>query len=139
MPDRKLFYAKGVMRTLVHIDRVKKHKKEFFEYFCPFCGEKVFPKMGDKKVWHFAHASGSACSKSEREELNNMKLMEFAKSDKVKMLDVSDIEIGDDCKEYECEMCRKVGNKQYAQKFKGNKYICNACYKNLDQEEINRL
>ncbi|MBD3259239.1 hypothetical protein GF371_01250 [Candidatus Woesearchaeota archaeon] len=139
MPERKLFYAKGVMRTLVHIDRVKKHKKDLFEYFCPFCGDKVFPKMGEKKVWHFAHASGHACSKSEREEMNNMKLMEFAKSDKVKMIDVADIEIGDDCPDYQCEVCGKIGNKRYAQKFKGNRYMCNSCYKSFDPEEINRL
>lgn len=31
------------------------------EFFCQICGEKVYLKLGDKKIYHFAHQRGSSC------------------------------------------------------------------------------
>ncbi|MGG5253264.1 competence protein CoiA [Neobacillus sp. SM06] len=31
------------------------------EFFCPICGEKVYLKLGEQKIFHFAHRSGGAC------------------------------------------------------------------------------
>ncbi|XJZ28191.1 competence protein CoiA [Bacillota bacterium Lsc_1132] len=31
------------------------------EFFCPICGEQVFLKLGERKIFHFAHKSGGAC------------------------------------------------------------------------------
>ncbi|MDP4085144.1 MAG: competence protein CoiA family protein [Bacillota bacterium] len=35
--------------------------REKEEFFCPVCGERVILKLGDKKIYHFAHRSKSAC------------------------------------------------------------------------------
>lgn len=40
--------------TLLHL-----RKKE--EFVCPICGERLLPKLGDQKVYHFAHQPGSTC------------------------------------------------------------------------------
>ncbi len=31
------------------------------EFFCPVCGEKVILKLGDSKIYHFAHLKGGEC------------------------------------------------------------------------------
>lgn len=31
------------------------------EFFCPLCGERVFLKLGDQKIYHFAHQKGGSC------------------------------------------------------------------------------
>ncbi|HJV16841.1 MAG TPA: competence protein CoiA family protein [Bacillales bacterium] len=31
------------------------------EFFCPVCGEKVALKLGDKRIFHFAHQKGGSC------------------------------------------------------------------------------
>ncbi|MBT2697131.1 hypothetical protein J7E79_06860 [Bacillus sp. ISL-40] len=31
------------------------------EFFCPICGESVLLKLGDQRIFHFAHKQGGAC------------------------------------------------------------------------------
>lgn len=31
------------------------------DFFCPICGEKVLLKLGDQRIYHFAHKQGGAC------------------------------------------------------------------------------
>ncbi|WP_071459157.1 competence protein CoiA [Bacillus massilinigeriensis] len=37
----------------------KQRRAEVF--YCPCCGKKVLMKLGNKKIWHFAHESGCGC------------------------------------------------------------------------------
>lgn len=44
------------------------------EFFCPVCGERVLLKLGEKKIFHFAHKSGGACREFiENETQSHMK------------------------------------------------------------------
>src|SRR3989338_7772249 len=104
MGDRKLFYARDINMNIVHVDRIKE-KEEI--YYCPFCKELVIPRMGEKKVWHFAHV-GQTCSKV-AEELANDSLQEFATEVSV----ISNIEVPQDCSTYLCPFCTKTGSKKY--------------------------
>lgn len=52
-------YALDAESRLVHAEKADKSRK----YFCPLCGEKMVPKQGDIRRWHFAHkANVENCS-----------------------------------------------------------------------------
>lgn len=52
-----------------------RYKKETLDYlqktekfFCPVCGEALVLKLGERRIYHFAHKRGSVCSKSNENE-----------------------------------------------------------------------
>jgi ribosomal protein L37AE/L43A len=142
MAQRKLFYAKTKENAVVHIDYVEKALRE--DLFCPYCQDKVIPKQGEFKIWHFAH-SGEPCSHSydklepemRRLITNSEELSKF--SDEINSLSVSQIEVPQDCKEFQCTLCFRVGNKEYGKKWKQNLYICNSCFSDLNGDLPERL
>lgn len=73
-------------------------KKE--EFFCPICGEKVLLKLGDSKIYHFAHQKGSSCreiyeNESECHLQGKLQLFEWLKRQKISaVLEYYDSRIG---------------------------------------------
>lgn len=142
MGQRKLFYAKTKDNSIVHIDYIEKDVKE--DLLCPFCNEKVIPRQGEMNIWHFAH-SGDPCSHSydnlepdmRRLITENEMLDRFAEGKK--SFSVSQIEVPQDSKEFQCPLCFEIGSKSYGMKWKGNLYICKECYSNLSGEVPEKL
>lgn len=38
------------------------NKKKYKNCYCPECGEKLIPRMGEKNKWHFSHLSNKQCN-----------------------------------------------------------------------------
>ena len=38
------------------------NKEKYKNCYCPECGEKLIPKMGEKNKWHFSHLSNKQCN-----------------------------------------------------------------------------
>jgi len=55
----KLAFGKDRKGRIVHIATVNRGLE--CGCACPACSESLVAKQGDKKAWHFAHASGGAC------------------------------------------------------------------------------
>ncbi len=41
-----------------------------FEYSCPVCGLKMIMKLGEKRIWHFAHEGSASCNERWEPESN---------------------------------------------------------------------
>lgn len=73
--------------------------REKEEFFCPMCGEKVILKLGERKIFHFAHKSKKACSGEYENETQyhmegKLKLFHWLKRQKVEaVLEYYDKEI----------------------------------------------
>lgn len=39
-----------------------KNKEKYKNCYCPECGEKLIPRMGEKNKWHFSHFSNKQCN-----------------------------------------------------------------------------
>lgn len=39
-----------------------KNKEKYENCYCPECGEKLIPRMGEKNKWHFSHYSNKQCN-----------------------------------------------------------------------------
>jgi ribosomal protein L37AE/L43A len=138
--QRKLFYAKTTDEVVLHIDSIDKELNE--ELFCPFCKEKVIPKQGDMKIWHFAHA-GNPCSHSydkldsemKRMMTDNKLVSDFVNTS----FSVSKLEVPQDCKEFQCTLCFRIGNKDYGVAWKNNLYLCKTCFADLNGELPEKL
>ncbi len=126
--ERKLFYAVDKNGNKVLIDSLREKEGDFF---CPFCKKKVVPKMGEKKVWHFAHIGGE-CVSSGYEEGMNRSLGDY----KVNKIDVSDIPFETD--KFTCKLCGTASMKENGVKLAAG-FICKECYKNRDVSEIREL
>lgn len=57
MNDIKYRYAHDEHRNIVPINKVNKENKS--TYYCITCGERMIPRIGTKKVAHFAHKGNS--------------------------------------------------------------------------------
>lgn len=58
------------------------------EFFCPLCGERVVLKLGDQKIYHFAHIKGGNCSEFSEKETEvhmqgKLKLFRWLKRQKI--------------------------------------------------------
>ncbi|MGA9286927.1 MAG: competence protein CoiA family protein, partial [Anaerobacillus sp.] len=56
------------------------------EYFCPVCGLKMMMKLGEKRIWHFAHQGTAFCNERWEPESNyhltgKLQLYEWIKKD----------------------------------------------------------
>ncbi len=138
MGQRKLFYAMTSDNVVVHIDYVgKDNLKEVL--LCPFCSERVTPRQGERNIWHFAHM-GEPCSHSyDRLDPDIRKLIEGNEVlekfiDEKRAFTVDQIEVPQDSKEFQCPLCFGIGNKEFGKKWRGNLYICNECFSNLNGE-----
>jgi hypothetical protein len=117
---RKLFYALSDGKRIL-VDRLTDREKKFL---CPHCRKPVIPKMGEEKVWHFAHV-GEPCSflrKSGGKEgslagLPTVELSAFA--------------MPTDEGRFGCRVCRKTGKKEGAVKV-GDGWVCRECYLHRD-------
>ena len=38
------------------------NKDKYKNCYCPECGEKLIPRMGEKNKWHFSHPSNKQCN-----------------------------------------------------------------------------
>ena len=38
------------------------NKGKYKNCYCPECGEKLIPRMGEKNKWHFSHFSNKQCN-----------------------------------------------------------------------------
>lgn len=38
------------------------NKDKYKKCYCPTCGEKLFPRMGEKNTWHFSHSNNKECN-----------------------------------------------------------------------------
>jgi len=135
MGQRKLFYAKTKDNAVIHIDYVEKGVDRE-ELLCPFCNSKVIAKQGETNTWHFAH-EGDPCSHSYdkldpemRKIISGNELLDKFSSG-LRSFSVSQIEVPQDSKEFQCPLCFEIGSKNYGMKWKGNLYICKDCFSNL--------
>lgn len=135
MGERKLFYAKGVPKDLIHIDKLTKEQHEDMDYFCPFCGERVIPRLGEQKIWHFAHL-GPPCNMSQKYEYDYKKLDQFMKK---KTISIDDVRVPQDSREYQCLVCNRIGSKRYGKRVAKNIYVCNDCFKLLSPQELQEI
>ncbi len=142
MRYRKLFQAKdsnGCMQYIDNLDKAK-IKKEKTEFFCPHCSQKVLPRMGEKKAWHFAHID-KPCNKLRMSSEGDIE----AESKKTKEIwsFTTKYKVGSDFKidrgSYQCEFCRKIQLKKYGIKWSNRIYLCKECYKQLDSKRIDQL
>lgn len=141
MKDRKLFQAKDSNGYLHYIDNLdkKKIRTDKTEFFCPHCRQGVMPRMGEKRVWHFAHIDkpcDKLTSQSDPEADGNKKtkdIWSFTTKYKVG----SDFKIDPDS--YQCEFCKKIKSKKYGIKWSEKIYLCKECYRQLDSDMIEQL
>ena len=141
--QRKLFYAKTADNAVVHVDYIETDKLRE-DLFCPFCNEKVLPRQGEKNVWHFSHY-GEPCSHSfdrlepemRRMLKENQLLDEFV--DGKKTIDIGEINIPQDSKEFQCPFCFSLGAKESGKKWKNDLYICTDCFSKLSGDMIEQL
>ena len=141
--NRKLFYAKTTDSAVVHIDYIDTDKLRE-DLFCPFCNERVIPRQGERNIWHFAHF-GEPCSHSYdklepemRKLLKENEVLDEFIEDK-RTIDIGEIQIPNDSKEFQCPFCFKLGAKEAGKRWKNNLYVCNDCFSNLNGEMIEQL
>ena len=123
MKRRQLSVAFDEEGKRVPIDSVERERK----YLCPYCTREVIPKMGEKKVWHFAH-KGEVC------EYLNIKTKDGLRDAQLDLQSiptksVSDIDIGEGCARFMCLKCRKAFRKEGGVKWERNEYVCKECFK----------
>lgn len=51
-------YAINSSGELINVSKAQRNKK----YFCPICGELIYPHMGKVRRWHFVHKNAGNCS-----------------------------------------------------------------------------
>lgn len=132
MSYRRLFYARDKNLNVIHIDMLSQKEGT---YFCPFCKERVSPRMGDKRVWHFAHIGNTCSNLSEENSGEDADLLEMTMD--IPVLD--QVEVPQDCKAYLCPLCNQTGAKDYGVKWKGSIFICKECYGSLDGNVLEKL
>lgn len=70
------------------------------KFFCPVCGERVFLKLGDSRIYHFAHQKGGKCRDDYENETalhlqGKLELFKWLKNQKVSaVMEYYDREIG---------------------------------------------
>lgn len=104
-------------------NKLEKANKE--EFFCPHCSETVVPKMGEQKVWHFAHkdrpCKPSYSGEPDKSTDSKIDLDKFGTTQTWK----ENTTVSPD---FLCFKCKKRFMKQLGLKWEGNEYICRACY-----------
>src|SRR3989344_8497475 len=132
MGDRKLFYARDKNQSIVHVDKIKERTESFY---CPFCKGEVIPKLGGKKIWHFAHKSND--KRCDFNEVVESQMIGNFVEDTIQ--NIENIEVPHDCENYLCPFCRNTGNKDFAVVWKSNIYICKNCFLDMNGEDAKRL
>lgn len=122
--ERKLFYAIDVDGRKINIDSLNDESREI-KLFCPFCKNEVIPKMGNQKIWHFAHIS--LCKIDE-----DLTLDKFTD----KTISIDDIKFETD--KFTCGLCKFACDKSNGINFDG-RWICNECFKGKDAQTIRKL
>jgi predicted SprT family Zn-dependent metalloprotease len=129
MKSRELFYAMDSNGVKHHIDKLDKVEAKNSRFFCPHCKAMVVPKMGDQKIWHFAH-KGEVCDflrKRDSVSTKSMSLSDFSK----KTIAVDEFKFSKDSHLFECEICHDTTNKINGVKWQDNKYVCKKCFDDM--------
>jgi len=127
MKKRKLFVALDAAGKKVMVDSVDKESRG--TYLCPYCKKEVVARLGEQKVWHFAH-------KEEVCEYLNMKSSDGSADSKLDLSGVGTVELdsvdmGTDSRDFLCVKCKKRFNKSSGLKWEGNEYVCRECFRRM--------
>ena len=126
MKTRELFCAVDSAGVRYNIDKLDKTEARNSKFFCPHCDAEVTPKMGEQKIWHFAH-KGELCKYLLRKDAVDSApttLGDFSE----KTVSVKEFKFSKDPHLFECEKCHTTTNKINGVKWEGDSYICLSCY-----------
>lgn len=137
MRERKLSWAIDSLGKKIFIEDLKKEEQSQ-KFNCPHCFLEVFPKRGEKKIWHFAH-KGEECEYVQRlskshDKGTNSTLFDFSK--KTVALDNMEFEDSDI---FTCALCKKEENKEVGQEWSKRVWICKNCYLHLNSLDMEKL
>jgi ribosomal protein L37AE/L43A len=139
MRERQLSWAIDKEGKKVFIDDLKEEQLSG-KFNCPHCFVEVFPKRGDKKVWHFSH-KGEECEyvkkldgkykddKSKVTTLSNY-------MEKTILLDNMQFEQSND---FTCALCRKEEHKDNGMEWSKRIWICRNCYLHMSKKDMETL
>ncbi|MDP3444151.1 MAG: competence protein CoiA family protein, partial [Ignavibacteria bacterium] len=61
----KYSYALSDLDDLIHVGEIEKEKRHIHKYYCLGCGQEMIPRLGVKRMKHFAHKvedNSTSCS-----------------------------------------------------------------------------
>jgi len=119
---RQLFIAIDKYNKKYNIDNLKKENIPN-QLYCPYCKREVIPKIGTKKIPHFAHKT-SECNieKSKQEQLKEFNII--INEEYFKKIE-SDL--------FMCPICKSTVKKEYGIKLDERRYICKNCITRLKE------
>ena len=129
MKERKLFYALLLNGEKIKVEKVINKKEKFF---CPHCRERVVPKMGDNKQWHFSHLN-SKCGSLKKDDLSRIKSLDNFKTKEEATFTAADLDT------FFCPFCKAVSRKENGVKVSESKHVCKNCFRNLPADRINEI